>query len=104
MSRCRPHLPALMAIALFAWGSTSFANGRFPRAERLIEHPNDPNQLRLAGTYGILTTEDRGRAWYHICEASFALASGYLGDPVLDLLADETLLVGVQTTLNASRD
>jgi photosystem II stability/assembly factor-like uncharacterized protein len=70
----------------------------------LREDPNNPDRLALAATYGILTTSDRGRHWYHVCEASFADLTTYTGDPLLDFLDDGTLLVGVQATLNASRD
>jgi hypothetical protein len=94
-------LPA--AVFLLA-SSFALANGRFPRAERLCEDPRNPDRLALAATYGILTTEDRGRRWYHICEASFADLATYTGDPLLDFTNDGTLLVGVQATLNASRD
>jgi len=80
----------------------SLANGRFPRAERLFENPDDPNQLTLAATYGIVTTKDRGRSWYHVCEASFSLMDSYLGDPLLDFSGDRTMLVGVQASLNVS--
>jgi hypothetical protein len=93
-----------LVAATLAMASAANANGRFPRAERLIENPSNADELRVAGTYGILTTSDRGRSWYHICEASFALQAGYLGDPILDVMPDETWLVGVQATLNASYD
>src|SRR5262249_19848774 len=94
----------LLTMACLLVASSAFANGRFPRAERLIEEPGDPNHLLLAGTYGILTTRDRGRTWYHVCEAAFSLRDGYVGDPLLDLTRSAGLLVGVQTTLNASPD
>jgi photosystem II stability/assembly factor-like uncharacterized protein len=95
---------SIVGMAAFAAASPSFANGRFPRAERLIEDPRDPNHLLIAGTYGILATRDRGGSWYHVCEASFSLQDAYLGDPLLDLMSDGSMLVGVQTTLNASYD
>ena len=79
-------------------------NGRFPRAERLIEDPNDPKSLVLAATYGLVTTSDRGRTWFHVCEASFAGAEGYVGDPLVDVTAAGSLVVDVQTQLNVSRD
>jgi hypothetical protein len=63
-----------------------------------------PDRLAIAATYGILTTSDRGKSWYHVCEASFADLASYTGDPLLDFTNDGTLLVGVQSTLNASRD
>jgi len=70
----------------------------------LLEDPTNPNGLALAATYGILTTADRGGSWYHVCEASFADLQTYTGDPLLDFTNDGLLLVGVQSTLNASRD
>jgi photosystem II stability/assembly factor-like uncharacterized protein len=70
----------------------------------LIEDPTNPDHLALAATYGIVTTTDRGRSWYHICEASFADLASYTGDPLLDFTNDGAMLVGVQQTLNASRD
>jgi photosystem II stability/assembly factor-like uncharacterized protein len=104
MAKRSPSGQALCVAVVLASTSPAFANGRFPRAERLIENPHDPQRLYLAGTYGILTTRDRGRSWYHLCEASFSLQDAYLGDPILDLMANQSLLVGVQTSLNLSLD
>ena len=80
------------------------ANGRFPRAERLIEHPSDPNQLVLGATYGLLVTRDRGANWHFVCEASFAHEPSYMGDPLLDYLGDGSLIVGVQSSMSVSSD
>jgi photosystem II stability/assembly factor-like uncharacterized protein len=80
------------------------ANGRFPRAERLVENPAHPEELMLAATYGLLRSDDRGQSWSYICEASFAGDDGYVGDPLLALLADSTAIVDVQTNLNVSHD
>ena len=92
-----------LATLLLA-SSTALANGRFPRSQRLVEDPTNPNALALGATYGIVTTTDRGRNWHHICEASFADLASYTGDPLLDFTNDGALLVGVQATINASRD
>ena len=92
-----------LATLLLA-SSTALANGRFPRSQRLVEDPTNPNALALGATYGIVTTTDRGRNWHHICEASFADMASYIGDPLLDFTNDGALLVGVQATINASRD
>ncbi len=75
------------------------ANGRFPRAERLIEDPRDPNHLLLAATYGIVLTTDRGAHWYHLCEKGFSLRDGYSGDPILERTEKGTVLVGVETSV-----
>ena len=60
----------LLALSTFA--AIGRANGRFPRAQRLIEHPDDPAKLVLTGTYGMFVTRDRGITWHHVCESSFA--------------------------------
>jgi photosystem II stability/assembly factor-like uncharacterized protein len=80
------------------------ANGRFPRAERLIESPTDSNKLYLAATYGLLFTTDRGCNWYHVCEAAFSFQTGYTGDPIFSLTGDGSLLVGTQARLSLSTD
>jgi hypothetical protein len=72
----------LLAVALSS--SLAFANGRFPRAERLLEDPNDSDHLLLAATYGLLSTTNRGQTWHHICEASFGVFSA-TADPLLEL-------------------
>jgi photosystem II stability/assembly factor-like uncharacterized protein len=90
-------------MLLFA-SRTALANGRFPRAERLIEDPREPNHLLLAATYGLLTTSDRGKNWDYTCELAFSLVQNYAGDPLLELAEDGSELVGVQTTLNRSID
>jgi photosystem II stability/assembly factor-like uncharacterized protein len=105
LSRARfaPLLFSLGALSL-SFASTARANGRFPRAERLVEDPRDPNSLILAATYGLVTTTDHGASWYHICEQAFAADDSYVGDPLVDFAASGSLLVDVQTTLNVSRD
>src|SRR5258706_9450357 len=95
---------ALWATAFLAAPSSALGNGRFPRSERLLENAGDPRALTLAATYGILRTKDGGSSWYHLCEASFSLEDAYLGDPIVDFTTGGTMLVGVQTSLNLSRD
>jgi MYXO-CTERM domain-containing protein len=97
-------LAALGALALVLCAPPRvLANGRYPEAQRLLEHPSDPNRLYLTGTYGLLLTEDRGANWYYVCESVFAL--GFLeGDPLFEVLADGTLVGGIRETLNRSTD
>ena len=78
------------------------ANGRFPRAERLLEDPQNPDQLVLAATYGLLLTKDRGQSWFHVCEASFA-QPGQQTDPVVSL-TEGALLTSIFTSLTRSTD
>ncbi len=79
------------------------ANGRFPRAERLLEDPQDPNHLVLAATYGLLTTQDHGKSWFHVCEAAFAEPGGQT-DPVAALTTDGSLLISIFSSLSRSHD
>jgi hypothetical protein len=78
------------------------ANGRFPRAQRLVEDPSDTSHLLLAATFGLVTTTDRGQDWYEDCEASFAADDMYSGDPILERVAGGALLVDVQSGINRS--
>jgi MYXO-CTERM domain-containing protein len=78
------------------------ANGRFPRAERLLEDSQDPNHLVLAATYGLLVSHDHGQSWFHVCEASFA-QPGQQTDPVVSL-TDGALLTSIFTSLTRSTD
>jgi hypothetical protein len=93
----------VLAVSLFS-GGRALANGRFPRAQRLIESPTDANRLYLAATYGLLLTADRGRNWYHVCETAFSFQTNYAGDPIAGLTGNESLLVATDTSLNLSTD
>src|SRR5258708_366690 len=92
---------ALLAAAL---APPARANSRFPRAQHLVESPSDPNRLTIAATFGLLTTSDRGKNWYHICETAFSLQDNLNLDVLLALTADESMVVGVQSSLNVSHD
>ncbi len=98
----RSSLASLLALAIAAAALPAQANGRFPFAQQLVEDENDANHLVLRTTYGILTTQDRGKTWNWICEASV----GYGGseDPSLGITADGTLLAGIFEGLRASSD
>ena len=107
MRRPRRHFfVPILAVLLTAGGpgiGDVRANGRFPEALKLIEHPGNPNRLFLTATYGLLATEDRGRNWYTICEQSFALK--FLeGNPLLEVLPDGSLMGAIYDTLNRSTD
>ena len=84
--------------------SPLYANGRFPRAQHMFESASDPNRLMIAATFGLLTTADRGKSWYHICERAFSFQDNYGGDPLLALTADDSMLVSVESSLNVSHD
>ena len=65
---------ALLALSCALLAGSAAANGRFPRAQRLLEVHDDPNVLVLSATYGVLITADRGATWRHLCELGFAFS------------------------------
>jgi hypothetical protein len=91
-------------LAVLCASPCAWANGRFPRSERLIEDPSNPQHLLLAATYGLLTTPDRGAHWYHVCEAAFANDPAYGGDPLLEIVSGGALLVDVQSSIRRAPD
>ncbi len=91
-----------LALALGLVASPVLANGRFPRAQQLIEDPNDPNHLILRSTYGVLVTKNGGESWHWICER--AVGYGGVEDPSLGLTATGRILAGVFDGLSSSPD
>lgn len=88
----------VLAFALLA--STAAANGRFPRAQRLIQDQADPDVMALYGTYGLLVTRDAGASWRHVCEA---VTGAYAGeDSLLEIMADGRIVLRTDTGLARS--
>jgi hypothetical protein len=79
----RSRITALAALFLsMTAASSAAANGRFPRAQRLVEDPRDPNRLLLGATYG--------------------LVYGAETDPMVDIAGDRSILATVFRSLNRS--
>jgi MYXO-CTERM domain-containing protein len=95
---------AWVALGIALAPAIASANGRYPRAERLVVDPTNQDRLLLAATYGVLSSPDRGAHWYHICEAEFAGDPAYAQDPLLDLVAGGAALVDVQSFIGRSPD
>jgi photosystem II stability/assembly factor-like uncharacterized protein len=85
---------ALLALSLLGSASRADANGRFPRAQRLLEHPQDARQLVLAATYGLLVTGDRGASWRYVCEAAYGETELPI-DALTAFTAEGALLAGI---------
>jgi hypothetical protein len=83
---------------------TVFANGRFPRAQRLLEEPGHPERLTIAATYGLLVTDDRGKNWSYVCDPAFTFEPMFASDVVAGLTVNGWLLLGVQKAITISRD
>src|SRR5688500_10942301 len=88
-----------IAVLGLAAPEHAFANGRFPRAQRLTEVQGDTNTLLLSATYGILLTTDRGGTWRHLCELGFAFSIDEI-DPLVEVAGDGGMLVQVSRSLN----
>jgi photosystem II stability/assembly factor-like uncharacterized protein len=82
--------------------ATALGNGRFPRAQRLVESEKDPNLLALYGTYGLIVSSDAGADWNHVCEAATGTYTGE--DPLLELLPDGKILARTEVALVKSED
>jgi hypothetical protein len=87
-----------LAFALAA--STAGANGRFPRAQRLIQDQQNPDVMALYGTYGLLITRDAGASWRHVCEAATGAYAGE--DSLLEIMADERIVLRTDSGLARS--
>jgi hypothetical protein len=92
-------LACSFALGLSANEGAAFGNGRFPRAQRLIEDNGDGDRLTLAATYGLLVTNDRGSEWRHSCELGYAFSIDEL-DPLVEMPPDGALLVTAAHSLN----
>jgi MYXO-CTERM domain-containing protein len=74
-------------VFLLAMPSPAVANGRFPRAQRLLVDPDSPNRLVLTATYGLLVSHDEAKTWHHVCEAAFT-------DPEMEMDSVTAILPG----------
>lgn len=96
-----PSLRRLSRLGLFVALSSqaAWANGRFPRAQRLVQDPSRPDVMALYGTYGLLVSND-GHSWSHVCEAATGPFSGEA--PLLELLPGAQLVLSSETGLRSS--
>jgi hypothetical protein len=98
---------SLRALALFAslavTAGSALGNGRFPRAQHLVEEPGHPERLTIGATYGLLVTDDRGKNWSYVCDAAFTFQPMFASDAVLGFTVSG-LLLGVQNAMTLSRD
>jgi hypothetical protein len=88
-----------VALAL---SPVALANGRFPRAQRLIQSSESPDVMALYGTYGLVVTHDGGKTWNHVCEAATGTYTGE--DPLLEILPGTRLVARTESALVASQE
>ena len=93
----------LASLALTALGAPAHANGRFPNAQILREPA--PNELALAGTYGLLLTTNGGADFSFVCESQlFGRIADTTMDPLLELGPGGAILSGSLEGVRISRD
>jgi hypothetical protein len=92
------------ACVVIALAPGVLANGRFPRAQRVMETPSHPEKLTIAATYGLLVTENRGKNWSYVCDAALTFQDTFGSDVLFGLTADGSMLLGVQKSMTASHD
>jgi hypothetical protein len=102
MKAGRFHAAVLVASAVLTTAS-AFANGRFPRAQHLLEEPGHPERLTIAATYGLLVTLDRGKSWSFVCDPAFTFEPMFASDAVAGITVNG-LLFGVQKAITLTRD
>ncbi len=90
---------ALFAGALTSTPSTSLANGRFPRAQTVLE---SGDTLVLRATFGLMVSRDRGKNWDWVCEQAMGFTGAW--DPPLALASDGTLFIGLEKGLRTTKD
>ena len=92
---------ALFASFAFASGS-AFANGRYPIANQLVVSPGDASALALRTTFGLVLSQDQGKAFSWVCEK----AAGFVNDedPPVEVTADGSIFVASSQALSISHD
>src|SRR5262245_39034021 len=99
MVRTRHVVALALACQALLHGGAAGANGRFPRAEQLVERGGDPEKLVLSATYGLLVSDDGGGEWRHICELGYAFAVAEI-DPLVGVFSDDSMIVKGTRSLN----
>jgi hypothetical protein len=87
-------------LTLLCICGTAGANGRFPRAQRLLEDASNPSRLAIYGTYGLVTTSDAGKTWQYVCEGATGPFAGEA--PLLELLPAGRVVLSSETGLRGS--
>lgn len=98
--RQRVSISLLLGLTCVLLGTTALGNGRFPRAQRLIEDAAEPSRLALYGTYGLVTSTDAGQSWSYVCEAATGPFAGEA--PLLELLEGGRIVLSSELGLRGS--
>ena len=89
---------AAAAVALLA-GRAAHANGAFPFVNQLVANPDDPDQLVLRGTFGLVVSKDRGKTWDWLCETGMGYRDVL---PPIAVLPSGAVLLALPTGISRS--
>ena len=98
--RKRFSISAAIGLTCVLLGTTALGNGRFPRAQRLIQDAAEPSRLALYGTYGLVTSTDAGQSWSYVCEGATGPFAGEA--PLLELLESGRIVLSSEVGLRGS--
>ena len=105
--RARARWRALAGVPLCFAGMASSgdarANGRMAAAHQLIASPSDPSLLAMETTFGILVSQDQGKALGWVCESAVGYGADGSQDPSI-ALTTKLLLAGLREGLAVSPD
>lgn len=96
-------LAASLALCGLLLTNAAEANGRFPRAQRLLEDPRDSSHLVLSATYGLLVSSDGGGRWRYVCEAAYG-ETDLSVDALTALSSQGALLAGIYSGVSRASD
>ena len=98
--RRRRSISLLLGLTCVLLGTTALGNGRFPRAQRLMQDAAEPSRLALYGTYGLVSSTDAGQSWSYVCEAATGPFAGEA--PLLELLEGGRIVLSTEVGLRGS--
>jgi len=98
---CRA-VPAVAAVALVAGAGLAEANGRFPSSVSVSFRPQDPDDIYVGVTFGLLLSHDDGAGFHWVCEQNI----GYEGtfDPKYRIGDNGDIYATTFEGLRVSRD
>lgn len=98
--KARALTTAVFGSYLLAAGPAA-ANGRYPSAQQLLVDPDDPENLWVRATYGLVNSRGRSE-WGWVCEDAIGYGSGE--DPMLVMAHGGRLFAGAFAGLFVSAD
>lgn len=93
----------LLASALLVASSrAAWANARYPASTQVLFVPNDPNEVIVRVTFGLMVSRDRGNSWRSICESAIGVSG--IQDPMYGVTTSGTLIGALAEGVVVSSD